>query len=371
MKTQFFRKIFYSMAFAPALFFSVNCGNFTGGDGIQPQSRQTPSLIVAGSTSVGLYNQACYWINGEQVSLHNPAWMYSYATDLSVSGNNIYVCGEYSEDGTNNFSCYWVNNVSDVVTLPIPGTATSSVARRIIADGSDVYVLGTYYDVSTFYCYWINGVRTDISTLAPAIQMDNVVDMFLYDGELYIAGRSTAFLVSYFTVGGIQYWPGGGALMGDAMSIFVDGAGVHMVYYYLSYSYLLNDTVDATAAFGTSDMTTYTANDLYISGSDIYVSGYYYGGTPYQACYWQNGTLTDLGNGTDASYAYAIQYFEGHVYTAGTQNVGTVVSPCYWIDGSDAQFLAAGQDGEATAIWDPYMDKDFDLAKCMKNIYKK
>lgn len=368
MKTKFFTKAFLYMSFMSVLLFSVNCDSFTGGDGLQPQSRQTLALIVAGATMPGTYEEACYWINGEQISLHNPAWMYSFAYDIAVSGNNIYVCGQYN-NGTTDVACYWINNADTRVELPVPGTATYPTASRIIVNGSDVYVLGNY-DLGATYCYWINSVRTDITLLT----ITN--DMFFYNGNLYLAGQNSAYYVAYYMVGDAFAQQITAASNHQTESIFVDVNGIHILSYYpgTGYSYWLNGTDVTITLFNVGLLTGYTMSKLYISGNDVFASGYSTG-TPYQACYWHNttptATLTNLGNGTTDSQAVSIQYFEGHVYTCGSQNDGTQNSPCYWIDNGQAQYLAPGIFGMAQAIWDPYMDMDFDLEKCMKNINKK
>ena len=36
------------------------------------------------------------------------------------------------------------------------------------------------------------------------------------------------------------------------------------------------------------------AHSIYINGNDIYVSGFYNNGSTNTACYWKNGTRTDL-----------------------------------------------------------------------------
>ena len=76
-----------------------------------------------------------------------------------------------------------------------------------------------------------------------------------------------------------------------------------------------------------------SANSMYVSGSNIYVAGSYFNGTTTVACYWVNGTKTDLpgdGTGTNPATAYSIFVSGGTIYTAGYYNNAGTLTACYW-----------------------------------------
>ena len=68
------------------------------------------------------------------------------------------------------------------------------------------------------------------------------------------------------------------------------------------------------------------ATGIYISGSDVYVSGYKTTGS-YTACYWKNGTINSLSTGAIAASVFVSG---GDVYIAGADSS---VKPCYWKNG--------------------------------------
>lgn len=74
------------------------------------------------------------------------------------------------------------------------------------------------------------------------------------------------------------------------------------------------------------------ANDVFVKGSDVYVSGYYTNSNNYEvACYWKNGVKTDLAPSNKFSVAYGITVTgNGDVYIAGDSEEN---KPCYWKNG--------------------------------------
>jgi hypothetical protein len=81
----------------------------------------------------------------------------------------------------------------------------------------------------------------------------------------------------------------------------------------------------------------------------VYAAGYYNGGGVSTACYWIDGTKTDLGGGN----AYAITVSGGLVYVAGYYNGG--INPnkaaCYWIDGIKTDLDSDGGNAAAAGIF--------------------
>ncbi|NLJ05750.1 MAG: hypothetical protein GX435_08635, partial [Exilispira sp.] len=71
------------------------------------------------------------------------------------------------------------------------------------------------------------------------------------------------------------------------------------------------------------------ANSIYVSGSDIYVAGYYNNGSKDIACYWKDETKVDLET-SSTSKANSIYVSGSDIYVAGYYNDGTKDIACYW-----------------------------------------
>jgi len=76
------------------------------------------------------------------------------------------------------------------------------------------------------------------------------------------------------------------------------------------------------------------ATGIFVSGSDVYVAGYYkYSGVNY-ACYWKNGVKTDLtvSPTPDGATATSIYVSDSVVYVTGSYTNSTGSVACYWAD---------------------------------------
>jgi hypothetical protein len=72
------------------------------------------------------------------------------------------------------------------------------------------------------------------------------------------------------------------------------------------------------------------ATSIYVSGSDIYVSGYYKNGNNV-ACYWKNGGRTDLTTTGTNAQANSIFVSGGTIYTAGFYFPPGTRTAAYWV----------------------------------------
>ena len=92
--------------------------------------------------------------------------------------------------------------------------------------------------------------------------------------------------------------------------------------------------------------------DIALSGTDVYVSGYYFlAGTELeQAAYWKNTELAELGNGVDSTFAMAIAVNETQVYVAGYQATEEGMQAVYWEDDELHVLNSGGYQSRATSI---------------------
>lgn len=298
-------------------------------------------VYVAGLEEKGSGYVAKYWKNGQPIALTDGTTN-AAATSISVSGNDVYVCG--SIDGN---AVYWKNG--NLVTLG-DGNATS-----IAVSGNDVYVAGwvrVFSGAESIHaCYWKNG---NIALLPDNARSDPYWDnfpisskgssansIFISGSDVYIAGGEEISRVDlpdpndpfgapgYISATSAVYWKNGneiylikgpyaGSLADEAYSIFVDGQDVYACGA-LEARYWKNGT--------SVYLPGRTANSIYVSEGDVYVAGSQPDGQSFQtyfgifyrevAKYWKNGNPVNLSDGTKNAYPTSIAVSGNDVYVAG------------------------------------------------------
>ena len=108
---------------------------------------------------------------------------------------------------------------------------------------------------------------------------------------------------------------------------------------------------DGTKHNLTSGNTNASANDVFVYNGDVYAAGSERIGTKSVAKIWKNGTAQNLTNGTQHASARSIFVFEGDVYAAGFENNGTNHIAKIWKNGN-VQILSDGsKNAEAESIY--------------------
>lgn len=97
------------------------------------------------------------------------------------------------------------------------------------------------------------------------------------------------------------------------------------------------------------------AYDIKVVGSDVYAAGE----NNYVACYWKNGVKTSLAESQNESRAYAISVVGNDVYVAGTQSLGR----------SNYKFLALYWKNNEAVILDDYQGFAYDILSNDNDIY--
>ena len=149
-----------------------------------------------------------------------------------------------------------------------------------------------------------------------------------------------------------------------ATSIFVSSSDV-----YVSGLYMDATATHMTACYWKNgELFDLDSNDndanttgIYVSGEDVYISGFYMDPTTDKmvACYWKNGTLHALGTNANDSITSAITVSGSDVYVAGNDEASQAV---YWkngtkvvVEASDAMISAiqvVGTDVYTAGNWD-------------------
>jgi uncharacterized protein (TIGR03437 family) len=151
------------------------------------------NVYVAGSQQFSntTISKATYWKNGTPIDLTDGITSGSaWATAVYISGVDVYVAGfeaiTASNGGIiNKAPRLWKNGVS--VPLATPGNSLFNSISCILVSGNNVYVGGQYNGAAAV---WKNGVMINVPSYALAEQISS---MFLYNNtDLYITGASSA-----------------------------------------------------------------------------------------------------------------------------------------------------------------------------------
>ena len=176
--------------------------------------------------------------------------------------------------------------------------------------------------------YWQNGVPVQLPGQSfPAGPHDSTNDLyaeyvsgiFVSGGNVYVSGGSNEY--NYGVASSYQfarYWDQGVATS------------------------LVGNLLDSSGGNITGSPVT---TGIYVSGTDVYVTGVLAGSIPKQAVLWKDGVASILGNGS----ANSIFVSGSDVYIAGSDVVNGVEYATYWKNGV-ATHLSPGSGG-ASAIY--------------------
>jgi len=234
------------------------------------------SIYVAGNefNSSGS-NVAKYWKNGSGIILDDGT--NTHLTSIAVSDSDVCVAGTLYTDIVR--GRFWMNNVPGSLT-----TTSGSAAYDILIDGSDMYVAGSEaYGSTDIAKYWKNG--TPVSLTDPSLTNGACAYSLFKNGEdFYVAG------------------------------LVVGTTGLNPVA-----TYWKNDN----PVYLTDRTRSSRAQDIYVSGNDVYVCGYERNSSGFNvAKYWKNGTPVDLSDGQSRAWAYSITVSGTDVYIVGNDGYG-------------------------------------------------
>jgi hypothetical protein len=258
----------------------------TGGSASQVQVYNSTLYIggISGQSTSGFNNpggpggENAYWINGVQYKISaslNPG-----RVSFAFSGNNFYY--------TDGFDLYENGSI-----ISLPGKPTGYIAS-VFAAGSDIYVAGS--DSVGDAVYWKN-------------QTMYVVEQGYYPTH---SSGSDPSVFCLFVSGTDVYM--GGINAGDTAVYWKNG--------------LATPVVAST-----------TINSLFVSGGDLYFTGYLIVGGMTAPAYWKNGVEHDLPlNGAAYGNATSILVSGTDVYVTGQTSQGAV----YWKNGVEIILSSKG-----------------------------
>jgi hypothetical protein len=343
-------------------------GGGSGGSGGGGQGGENIYLVGSG----GYNDAACYWKNGVVTYLPVPAGsMKSYATDIDLSGSDVYIAGYYVDSNWENHPCHWKNGVRTDISLP-EGVLWHSIA----VSRGDIYVTGKYNTglvvggtgLIFAACYLKNGVKINLPVPEGAGQ--SLTDRIAVSGnDVCVAGeyKEDARASSYYDYTTSCYWKNG--VRTDITSsrdgnyvkadyITVSGGNVYFTGSRASYGYWKNGVKigDLPVPAGSRDS---LVKGIAVSGSDVYVAGQY-DDSNYNthSCYWKNGARTDLPvpAKTESSSTIAITVSGGNVYILGLYSglwgpVGErIIRGCYWKNGTRIELSGGNMNDAIIAV---------------------
>jgi len=261
-------------------------------------------VYVAGVDSVA---GAVYWKNGEMTALPNG---YS-ANSIFVSGSDVYVAGQELPPQGPYVAVYWKNGT----LVPLTDGTQSADAWSIFVSGSDVYVGGFENETiptgpnssynGSFSKYWLNGTPVDLND---AMYGGVAISIFVSGNDVYAAGYSCYNLIPDCATAAL--WNNGTLTQlltqnnTTASSIVVSGGDVYAC------GTLLDNTaeywINGVAVPLTDGTSQAAANQIAVSGSDVYVGGADWNSQGTFAQYWKNGTPVQLTDGTQQASVFSI-----------------------------------------------------------------
>jgi len=296
--------------------------------------------------------------------------------DGQTSGPHVYAAGSAMVEEVN-IPVYWQDNA--VIELSRIDSTCCGYANSIIVAGQDTYIAGT-----TFVCsdggtvktpvaaYWRNGVRTDLERpAAHAQEASEAQQVFLTNGSVYIAGYVTGDngpLPVYWRDGMIVYLtaiPYGGT-KARASNIYVDGTDVYVsgaALFDTAYPVYWKNGEVFTLPIPSGFRGTSVPLPIHVENGDVYVFGHLHRlrtptnwDTSERPVYWKNGTLVPLFSLTSgAGYSYGGTVFNGVPYSAGAYVEGALYVPSVWTD-QTRQGLSMIEEGLYGMAHDVFVD---------------
>jgi hypothetical protein len=259
-----------------------------------------------------------------------------------LNGLDVYIAGTVSTEGT-----YWKNGIPTTLSKPVGGIDSS--ADTIFVTGSDVYVGGWVGFTTNNYTpvLWKNNVPTILANSGGSAD-----SVFVSGSDVYVAGHTYTNSNTKTTA---ILWKNGVpitlATWGNASSVFVSGSNVFVVYqdHNANIGKLWKNGVSTSLA---SPPYYYTpvGSDIYVNGSDVYISGYAYpsptSSNPVPVL-WKNNVPTILANG---GVAHCVYVSGSDVYVGGVEYISGTKIGKIWKNGvgttlpSDSDIYAEPRD---------------------------
>jgi hypothetical protein len=267
-------------------------------------------VYVVGWESNGTVQVARLWKNGSAYALSDGT-KGAIATDVAVSGDDVYVSGGVDGASGADVATYWKNGRSFSLT---DGTV-QAFGEAIAVAGSDVYVAGYEGNVAML---WKNGVP---APLTDGNYDANALAVTVAGGDVYVAGYEVAPVpVAPSTIS----WNG--------------------------VAKLWKNGVPTALSSGSQDA---VAEALAVVGSDVHAAGWEARDNPpfgsiLVATMWKNGVATALSDGTYGAKATGVAVTGERVFASGGQHDRFVDVARVWRGGAPVDLTSPDRNGVVT-----------------------
>ncbi len=289
--------------------------------------------------------QALYMKNKQVVELPYMAGMATVASDIQVSGGDVYVVGYALEKQESSYrymkALLWRNGQAQVLKTP---ASKSAIANALFISGNDVYVAGSYVpdaeDATSRAVVWKNGVMMDIGSSTIHTRLE---DIFVSGGDIYVVGyeNQQGGIVSKYWRNGVQTVLSQTSSTTYAKSIHVDGKDVYVV----GYADALGDRSlklwkNAVPTNLISGKSVIRGQNVTVDKGDVYAVGYEQVGSKYVPKVFKNNAPIPLQHSNSGhSYAFSIQVVDGKVYVLGQEDQNGIMAYVVWEDGQEISYL--------------------------------
>jgi hypothetical protein len=224
-----------------------------------------PPVISVSGTDV-YYTNRNGWKNGAllvfpAMGSPNKNFFTGYARCTFAVGSDVYFAGS----DTSQNAVYWKNGDLNIAEPYFGRGSTVPLVSCMYVSGNDVYVGG----MADRGIYWVNGTLNYMQLRIDDSYLDNLTSIFVSGNDVYNTGKIIALLLGAGNYAGAAYWKNGVEI--DLQTI---------------------NPPDAS--------TTYITTSVFVTGSDVYVAGYFTKITSPavpptdSAVYWKNGVEYSL-----------------------------------------------------------------------------
>jgi len=279
----------------------------------QNNSQPMINTYIAGSYMDGNTEKACYWKNGERITLENGR----KAVAITVANGKVYTAGDYLTDKVYAFDifyskpCYWI----DGIRIAFPNYIYGTIKSMTVINGS-VYSIGvdTYPTRSDYYLL--------VNTNTQSSSKECLEYITTVDGVTYISGYS-----------GSPYYSAYGQRVGldgsNAYGITVVNGSVYVA----GNDYRSNNSIPCYWVDGVKRVLPgigVATRIAVINGVEHVIGHNNRSGNDYEAYYWVNGEKTQL---TNAASFSEIKNYNGNIYITGSFKQGAINIACVWKNG--------------------------------------
>ena len=283
------------------------------------------------------------WKDGETTNITDGTYQ-SWGVNMSINGDDVYIIGQQDAVAT-----IWKNGEA----TPLSNTS-SSFANDIFIDSNNVYVVGNEREANekNSAVLWKNGVKTK---LTDGTQDASAKSIFVHNNNVYVVGfenNSDNKLVAKLWKNGEATNLTDGTFFARAISIHIHNNNVYIAF---NEDNSLGKAVAKLWKNGQVTNLSDGSNSAYVRSllvdkeENVYVTGYAVENGIHVAKLWKNGEATNL-EGINA-VPEKIAIHDNNIYVTGYSYTNSHEVAVFWKNG-DANYISEeNRDAYATGIF--------------------